>query len=423
MAPRLAFLLVVAAFAVPAGAQEDAEATVRLGGILETRFARTGSTASWTEGGLGKARYGGLEDHSSNLLSLSHAALLVDASPGELVSLHVQANLDAETDDASRRGTVGLVEAFGTVRHDTLTWLRLRAKAGLFFPPISLEHHGAGWTTTHTLTPSALNAWIGEEVRAVGAEARAVFVVRDHEITLLGSAFGGNDPAGTLLHWRGWALHDRQTASGDELALPPISAIGRGGLFGRQAPWTAPIRELDGRLGWYAGASWRQNGRFELSALRWDNRADPAAFDGFQYGWYTEFDVYGGRLSLPLGLEVLAQRLTGETEMGVARDGTIMAHSEWDASYVMLSGRWGRLRLSARYDTFGAEDLDPFQAEDDNDEDGTAWTAAAIVRVGGEHEVLAEWLRVDSERDFRADLGLPVHAREDLLQLALRVRF
>jgi hypothetical protein len=421
MTPWKPLLLLVAALPLPALAQEE-ESTVEVGGILETRYAHTSTTTSWLEGGLGKTRYGGFEGRASDILAVSQAALLVDAHPSELVSIHVQANLDAEPDNASRRGTVGLVEAFGSVRHDTTPWLRLRAKAGLFFPPVSLEHRGPGWTTTHTLTPSAIGSWIGEEVRAVGAEARAVFVAKDHEVSVLGSAFGVNDPAGTLLHWRGWALHDRQTATGDELPLPPISSIGGDGLFRRQAPWDAPIREIDGRLGWYAGATWRWSGRLELMALRWDNRADPAAFDGYQYGWYTEFDVYGGRLTLPFGLEVLGQRLTGETAMG-PRDDVFRAQSEWEASYVMLSGHWGRLRLSARYDDFHAEDVDIHEVEDDNDEEGTAWTVAAIVKVGGEHEVLAEWLQVDSDRDFRADLGLPVHAREDLVQLALRLRF
>jgi hypothetical protein len=389
-----------------------------VGGVLEGRAVHEGDATGWLDGGLGKTRFGG----DGTGLHLSHAALLVDVHPAATVSLHVHANLEAAHGD-DRLARAGLAEAFAAWSPDPATWLRVRSRAGLFFPPISLEHRGEGWTTTHTLTPSALNSWIGEEVRTVGAETRVVFVARDHEVSLVGSVFDVNDPAGTLLHWRGFALHDRQTVTGDHLPLAPISPLGPGGLFEEQAPWVDPVRKVDGNLGWYVGSTWRQSGRFEVSALRWDNRGVPTAFDGAQYAWYTEFDTIGARLRLPAGLEVQAQRLVGETEMGAAPDGAPLAQSEFHAAYVLLTASRGRVRVTARYDEFEVEGIDRFRVEDDNDEDGEAWTAAVVVRVGERHEVFAEWLRVDSERPFRADLGLPVSAREDLLQAALRLRF
>src|SRR6185437_6111030 len=44
------------------------------------------------------------------------------------------------------------------------------AKAGAFFPTISLENDDLGWTSPYTLTPSAINSWIGEELRTIGSE-------------------------------------------------------------------------------------------------------------------------------------------------------------------------------------------------------------------------------------------------------------
>src|SRR5258705_9405197 len=50
---------------------------------------------------------------------------------------------------------------------------RWSIKAGAFFPPISLENTEIGWTSPWTLTPSAINAWVGEELRTIGLEGRS----------------------------------------------------------------------------------------------------------------------------------------------------------------------------------------------------------------------------------------------------------
>ena len=48
--------------------------------------------------------------------------------------------------------------------HD-LSW---SVKAGAFFPTISLENDDIGWASPYTLTPSAINSWIGDEMRTIG---------------------------------------------------------------------------------------------------------------------------------------------------------------------------------------------------------------------------------------------------------------
>ena len=42
-------------------------------------------------------------------------------------------------------------------------------------------------------------------------------------ISLQGAIFLYNDPAGSLLAWKGWSVHDRQSHFGYELPLPPLS--------------------------------------------------------------------------------------------------------------------------------------------------------------------------------------------------------
>lgn len=110
------------------------------------------------------------------------------------------------------------VEAF--LRYHALPtgpW-RLSAKAGRFYPPISYEHDGPVWSMSRTITPSAVNSWIGEEVIVIGAEARAARAVGDHFVDFRASAFGFNDAAGALISFRGcctarYQIRDRRQLS------------------------------------------------------------------------------------------------------------------------------------------------------------------------------------------------------------------
>ena len=419
-------VLALLVWVTPAGAQEEAEdehPRVTVSGVAEVRYAHTGGVESWLDGGLGKTRYGALQGRAADLFAVPFVALVVDANHEERLFAHVQLNADAEPDASLDRGRVGLAEAFVAFNSDLTNALRLRLRGGLFWPPISLEHRGPAWTTVYTITPSAANTWVGEEVRTAGAEARFGVVSGETEVWLTGAAFGANDPAGTLLFWRGWALHDRQTVTGEKLPLAPLSSIGPGHLFERQVRWDAPIREIDGAIGYYAGASLRAAGRLELNALRYDNRADPMSFDGKQYGWATTFWNGGARLRLPAGVEVLGQYMSGQTAMGITPAGEPMGLAGFETWYVLATGVRGPVRLSVRYDRFSTEDRDIFVAEDDNNEHGDAWTAAVMVKAGGHFQLMGEWLRVDSSRPFRTDLGLPVEAKEDLLQVGVRFSF
>jgi hypothetical protein len=65
------------------------------------------------------------------------------------------------------------------------------------------------------MSPSAINTWIGEELRTFGAEYDLDWLGRQrgHDWTLSTGAavFGWNEAAGQLMSERGWAIHDRQT--------------------------------------------------------------------------------------------------------------------------------------------------------------------------------------------------------------------
>src|SRR5207244_7487700 len=142
---------------------------------------------------------------------------------------------------------------------------RMNARGGIFFPPISLENSGPAWTSVYTITPSAINSWVGEEVRATGGEGSLTWSGAQHELTFTGAVFGWNDPTGSLLAWRGWTLEDRQSGFSDRVPLPPIPSIGPGGdVFPRQPLFVQPFREVDSRPGYYIAGAWSDPQRFEF---------------------------------------------------------------------------------------------------------------------------------------------------------------
>jgi hypothetical protein len=421
MAAALAAAVVIASGGALRAEDEAPKFTV--GGVLDTRFARTDDTRSWLDGGLGKARYGTLAGGQAELARLAQASLLLDASLSEVFDAFVQLKVDAEPDSALKRGKTGLVEAYATWRPELSPSVRLRVRSGLFFPPISLEHPLHGWTIAYTITPSSVNTWIGEEVRATGVEGSLVLKARDNDITATGAVFGMNDPAGSILAWRGWALHDRISQTADELPFAALPGFRPGATFALVAPWVSPVREVDGRLGWYAGGSWRWPGVLEARALRYDNRGLPSAFDGRQYAWQTKFTSLGLRLELPGPVELMGQHLFGGTGMGQSPDGSLIVNIDFEASYALLTARAGRHRFTVRWDRFEVVDKDHNRVEDPNDEDGEAWTAAYLLETGAHHRLALEWMRITSDRQSRALLRLPAHAEEDLVQASFRVLF
>jgi hypothetical protein len=398
------------------------EGGLRVGGLFDVRGVRTDDTRSWLDGGPGTLRYGSPLAGHATLLRLSQASLLVDAPAGDFVSAHLQVNGEADGDRDGLRQRIDLIEAYVAVRAEPSARVRLRGRLGLFFPPVSLEADDAAWTGPYAITPSAATSWIADEVRTLGAEARISFRPGSHEMSLAAAAYGSNDPTGSLLAWRGWALGDRQTGVGDRLPLAPLPSIQSSGVFPRQAPWVQPFREIDGRLGYYVAASWKKAGVLDARAVHFDNRGRPTDFDGRQYAWHTTFDSAALRLQWR-GLELLGQYLWGSTEMGALIQGRTAVDAPFYTAFGMASVVRGRHRLTARYDDFEVEDRDAYQTEDPNAQRGHAWTAAYSFRTGESHRLAVEVVRVESDRAARADLGLPVHATETVGQASFRVKF
>lgn len=163
---------------------------------IDVRGAVSTAGQEWLDGGLSKTRYGGEDDVN---LDAEIAEVTALWEPRFTASLSAHLNLQAGPDQSM---PFSAVEAFLRWRMPPRSAWRVSGKLGRFFPPTSLEHDGPAWTLTRTITPSAINSWIGEEVAVIGAEGRAARVFGDHFLDLRAAAFGFNDTAGALLSYR-----------------------------------------------------------------------------------------------------------------------------------------------------------------------------------------------------------------------------
>jgi hypothetical protein len=408
-------LAVVALSASPASADDR----LKMNLILEGRLVTTPPSTSFLDGGLGKTRYG--RTPRTIQARLAQAVLLGRFEPRPDLVLNVHANFDAEHNFTRRLDLVESALRYTPALGDTLT---LDVRAGLFFPSISLENTSPGWLSPYTTSFSAINSWIGEEVRSLGVEAGPSLRMGEAQIRAFGAVARQNDPNGTLLAWRGFALHDRITTLGDRLPLPALRSFGRPDLFPEQPRYVEPLREVDRRWTWSTGLA-VSHPKHRLRAVYQAPTADPGAFDGKQYAWRTRFWSLG--VSRFLGpVELLFQGLDGETRMGITSRHRNVVIAGFRSAYGLAS--WmpaadSRHRATVRYDYFRVQDRDEFVIEDSNDETGRAWTFAYSFSPVARHRITLEALHVQSTRANRLDLGLAKRSTEILGSLSWRLTF
>lgn len=369
MHTRFAQWTIVAAALLAAGAAHGSAWELD----LDLRAVTSDASTSVLDDGYSPTRF----SEAQSGLQLGRLRLALDAPLGEVWRLH----LDASAWGNGRyRNSVGLTEAYLQFRPYPRDALRLRVKAGAFYAPISLENRAGGWASPYTLSFSALNSWLAEELRTIGLETQLDWLGTrcglPFDIDVVGGVFGWNELAGAALAARGFVLDDRQTPLFDSV----------GGLRNESGARIEPFRQIDGRAGYYGGLELRHFDRVVIRALRYDNRADPSARDTVSHivAWRTTFNSAGARAELDGGWTVIAQWLAGQTE--IAPGGS---PSEWPfkARYGLLSKRLGRHTLSVRYDRF---EVDNRNAEPDGAQSGHAWTAAYAFSAGKSWTVTLE---------------------------------
>lgn len=420
---RTAFLLAVAGVATGAAADGDRH-QVRLE-VDAGYIGAHSDLGSWVDGGLGKLRYSEDEDGmNAARVFLEYRGRITPTLSTTIVADYV--------DDAS--AGLDLTEALLEWRPIPSSRNQHQVRAGAFYPPLSLENTEHGWRSPYSYSYSAIDTWLGEEIRPIGTEwsmRRKLGVPGSpQELRVFAGGFYGNDPAGTLLFWRGWSLHDRQTRLNDKLPMPPMPIWNfQGVIVGYREQFVKPFEEIDHRPGGYLGAEWRYGRRVLLQLARYDNRGDPNAFADSQWAWHTSFNQLGVQLSLPWELGLLAQWLDGETYwmQGGRRDGTLafgakLVEDCFDAKFLMLTRAFhGNHRVSVRYDDF--ETARPEEVPELVSDSGSAWTVAYRYDRSARLSGGLEWLRVSSRRDLWRDFYfVPEHATERQLRLQVTLR-
>ena len=390
--------LVACALAVPIGGYaSDWEAS------LDMRLQSSSGEKSFLDGGLGELRFA--EERSA--LQLGRARFALSQPIGEVFSLKLDASAWGEDD----KNPVDLTEAYLEYRPYPRGGFRARVKVGAFYPAISLENRAAGWESPCTISSSALNTWLAEELRAIGVEGSLEWLGtrmgRSFDFGVGAGIYGWNDPLGVVVASHGFALHDRQT-----------------GLFGRVGQPDAPVpgaepflSDIDGRPGYYIGGEARYLDRAVIRAMHYDNRGDPTAhspsFD--TYAWETRFDTAGVRLESGSGWTAIVQWLDGETYITPFG---FELEWEFDTSYALLSRRHGPHTFSVRYDDFKVESNLPLR---ESEQHGHAWTAAYVFEHGPHWRCTLEWIRLESSLYSRAIyLGQSPFQTESKIELAIR---
>ena len=382
---------------------------------LDIAYVDVSGYPSWTEGSVGKLRHGD-DGFVMNRMFIDYSGRLTD-------TLNAHVVLEAYDDDLG--DAIDFTQAYVEWRPVPKSATRYRLKLGAFYPKISLENVDPAWSSPYTQNFSAINTWIAEEIRTFGAELsmsrRPVSLGGAHAFTLDVATFWGNDPAGSLLAWKGWSVHDRQTRFGDKLPLPPLPQIQPGMMFDDQDPYVEPFREIDGRAGYYAMAEWRYGKQFLLRAGHYDNRANPEKEADGQYAWATKFSHAGLQTTLPGEIGLIAQWMIGSSQMGPWLNGAHVVDIEFDSQFALLTRSFDRHRVSVRYDHFEVTQNDQTE-EDNNPEKGHAWTLGYQFGLSKKVSLAAEWLSIKTHRCANVYYGLPQTVTETQLQLLVKLR-
>lgn len=401
---------------LPKAKSAELPPSITIDGLIEGRLTWNDGPRSWERGGLGKMSFGG--NGGARGTAHAEAAAEVGIDFGSDLRAQISLSLDPRRDG----NPADLLEGFLLYENGLAGRTRAHAKVGAFFPPVSFENDGLVWTSPFTLTSSAINTWIGEEIRTFGVEVGVTHDMDWAQVGISGAVFGANDPAGALIAWRGWAISDRESGVFERLPLAPLQVLSAAGQVPQQAPWFELRHEIDNRPGAYLGLELSAVDVGAFNVLLYDNRANDTAFDGFQYAWRTRFVAAGTQFFATDDIQVIAQGIIGDTRMGTPSPGMSVVDTAFASAFVLASQRWGRHRVSARAEYFETTDRDR-TANDNNAEHGTALTAAYIFRPAQTHLLTFELMQVISFRPERAYLNLPIKARESQAQMSYRVFF
>ncbi len=380
---RRAFLFLALAAAGAARAQP----TLSGDAFLTAREAYVSGPPSWLTGGFGRLGAGG-DGYRANAVG----QLGIDWRPTWWFSAHTFVLGRAEP-SGSRGKRAGVVGAFVEFRNQRWT-----VRGGQFFLGTSRENTGPLWTSPYMQSFSAVNSWIGEELRPVGVD---VMWSPSFYGSVGATAFRNNDTMGALLAWRGWSVGNRLTVYNEVLPLPPLTSL-RTRFTDQRADGTVPFeRDLDGRTGYALRARVQLPERAMLQAAHVDNNGDRREHRG-EYAWQTRFNVLSAEAGSSSPFTVLAEYLWGRTGMGMR---PVLVDADFDAGYLLASYKRGANRWSFRFDRFATADRDHSPIVETNTEHGRAWAFSWLRDLGAHTRLSAEFVQITGDRIAAQESG------------------
>lgn len=361
-------------------------------GLIQVNIVHGGDHTPWLDKGTGILAY------QDNAVHLQQGVLRVADRLSSSFSYDVSANL-------YQLGEQRLGISQATIHYKPLSHrqVRFKARAGFFYPRLSLENVDLGWLSPYTYTQSAINSWVGEELRIAGIEGSLFSSGRSRRSPLTwevtAGAFKGNDTLGTVLSWRGFAMHDRQSLHNDRVVFANYpTVVDPNGIF--HPSYVEPFHELDSRVGYYLGAHLNYYHSSKVRYYFYDNQANPNVVNSQRlYAWRTKFHSLALSHDVTPNGRFIAQWLTGSSHMGQR-----FVYINFDAYYVMYSHKVGSHRFSARYDDFNVGEDDIFP-DDPNNSDGQAVTFAWRYTIDKNWQVGLEQHFNRNSADIRSTLG------------------
>lgn len=385
---------------------------LELSGLAQLAIVGADSATSFVNSGTGVLRYDDDGLHSQQALLNFRQEL------GGTFSAELTANLYPDGDLHA-----GITQALLKWKPLSQSAVRMRARAGFFYPRMSAESVDIGWLSVYSYTPSAINSWIGEELRVAGVEGSLYSpgsARRSYWSWELNAAlYGDNDPLGSLIAWRGFALHDRQSLHHDRVQFAPYPSVVESESI-RGPAWVEPFHEIDNRVGGYVGFHLRHRDGFDLRAYYYDNNGNPNDLNSQRlYAWDTHFSSIALSYDVARNTRLLAQWIDGRTEMGPA-----LVVANFESYYFMLSHRRGSDRFSVRFDYWDVneDDSDGFP-EDVNDSDGTALTVAWRHDLNKRWQVGIEYVHTQNDAANRVTVSEPVGFTQQQVMGVLQYRF
>ncbi len=348
------------------------QSSFRTYGFLTLREIYVKAQPSWSTGGFGRFDVGARNADAHKTVNVDVLQLGIDWTPTSWLLLH--------TDGLARReqsGTVGrragLLQAYGELHTE-----KLRFRGGLFWLPTSLENVDPLWNSRYTISNSALNSWIGQEVRPISVDLQ---FAPNFYFSLGATAFRGNDTMGSALASRGWTIGNRLSVYDEVIASVPDT--------------TRPIGpDTDHRIGDSGRIRFQIPERALLQLTHIDNRARLLVKAAPETPWRTKFDVVGAQLGTTGPTTVVAEWASGSTELGFPRGSFTM---DFDTVYLLLSQKRGPSRWSARIERFTTNNHRR-PANDVNRERGSALTLSYLRDSSNSLRTGIEYVRAKGDR-------------------------